>query len=247
MNISKCLSDWETFACLDAKWAILTRSSKKFGRWSKEEFFATGKKEIGDFIDRVKELGIEITFGAALDFGCGIGRLSRALAGHFAEVCGVDISKDMISTAREMHKGNGRIKLLNNPQADLACLQNNQFDLVYSFITLQHVPQSEVIRNYLREFIRVLKPGGLLYFQLPTIPDYSWLRSGLLRARGRVFNLMVQIGVSPQYCFSRLKLAPYMHMSFMPSCEIKGVFSQIATVLCIDNDNCTNTTFFVRK
>ena len=37
---------------------------------------------------------------SALDFGCGIGRLSQALAEHFDQVYGVDISPKMIELAR---------------------------------------------------------------------------------------------------------------------------------------------------
>ena len=40
----------------------------------------------------------------ALDFGCGAGRLSRALAAHFEHVVGVDVSASMIETARALNR-----------------------------------------------------------------------------------------------------------------------------------------------
>src|SRR5690606_28251822 len=40
-------------------------------------------------------------------------------------------------------------------------------DLVFSLITLQHIPP-KVSKGYLREFVRVVKPGGVIWFQLPT-------------------------------------------------------------------------------
>ena len=247
MRVQKCQSDWETFARLDAKWAILTRSEKKFNQWNDEDFFATGTQEIQEFLNQSKNLGIELVFSEALDFGCGMGRLTRGLAQHFDKVCGIDISQEMVSLARDIHKDNNRIEFIHNPQTDLSCLENNRFDLVYSMITLQHVPDRKTIRNYLLEFIRILKPGGLLYFQLPTVRDYRQLHSTLLRLRGWVFHLMVKLGVSPEFCFSRLRLAPYMHMSYIPSNEIKKLFSQEATILHVENDNQTNTSYFIEK
>jgi ubiquinone/menaquinone biosynthesis C-methylase UbiE len=52
------------------------------------------------------------------------------------------------------------------------------FDLVYTMIVLQHMPQT-FQREYVREFFRVLKPGGVAMFEMPDGPDYhhpnDWL------------------------------------------------------------------------
>ena len=101
----------------------------------------------------------------ALDFGCGVGRLTRALAAHFDRVTGVDISPAMIEHARE-HPSPG-LEYVVNEAADLRRFADAQFDFVYSSITLQHMPP-RFARNYIAEFLRVLKPGGILLFQLPS-------------------------------------------------------------------------------
>ena len=36
-----------------------------------------------------------------------------------------------------------------------------------SFITLQHIPP-DAVRSYLAEFVRILRPGGAMFFQLPS-------------------------------------------------------------------------------
>ncbi len=45
-----------------------------------------------------------MTFGKALDFGCGVGRLTQALADYFNEVAGVDVSPTMVNKALEYNK-----------------------------------------------------------------------------------------------------------------------------------------------
>jgi len=53
-----------------------------------------------------------------------------------------------------------------NAQNHLQAFPAACFDLVFSRITLQHLPRRHT-RTYLAEFIRVLGPKGLLVFQLP--------------------------------------------------------------------------------
>jgi SAM-dependent methyltransferase len=57
-----------------------------------------------------------------------------------------------------------------NPADDLRLFPDNSFDLVYSNIVLQHM-EPRYSESYIGEFIRVLKPGGMTYFQLPAEPD----------------------------------------------------------------------------
>ena len=59
-------------------------------------------------------------------------------------------------------------------------------DLVFSYIVLQHIPDPKISLGYIREFGRVLRPGGSAYFQVNTLP--SRLR-GRLRLRSRLGRL----------------------------------------------------------
>jgi len=105
----------------------------------------------------------------ALDFGCGIGRLTQALAGHFEQVYGVDIAPRMIELAREHNRQGSRCEYRWNPENHLRSFGDGSMDMIYSWITLQHMRPRHA-RAYIREFLRVLAPGGLLLFQYPSRP-----------------------------------------------------------------------------
>ena len=90
--------EWEDLACLDPLWGILSAPSKQFGKWDMVEFFASGNAEI-------EKLMMSCALsrgdnGKVLDFGCGVGRLSKALVPYFGQVYGVDISAEMVKLAR---------------------------------------------------------------------------------------------------------------------------------------------------
>jgi len=99
-----------------------------------------------------------------LDFGCGVGRLSQALATDFDEVDGVDISESMIQAANGYNKQGGRVRYHLNVSKGLELFPSNTFDFVFTLICLQHIPPNFQL-SYIGEFMRVLKKGGVAYFQ----------------------------------------------------------------------------------
>lgn len=157
---------WESLAQADPFWAICNDPERGQGRWSREEFFASGRHEIERVLDCVNSLGLAIDRHApALDFGCGVGRLTRALAAYFQECHGVDISPTMVRLAQEFNQDKPQCKFLVNERRDLNCIEREYFGFVYSSIVLQHIPARHS-RRYLREMVRVTKPGGVLVFQV---------------------------------------------------------------------------------
>lgn len=169
MKLWQVQRHWDELAKADPLWAVLTESEKQGKRWNVDEFFSTGLAEVGADMDRVRALAPGFTGRNALDFGCGAGRLTQALARHFERVTGVDISGRMVALARE-HNGNPRVDFVHNPRADLSRFPTGSFDFVYSRITLQHIAP-RYTRRYLGEFARVLAPGGILLAQVPaTVP-----------------------------------------------------------------------------
>jgi SAM-dependent methyltransferase len=143
-------------------WAVLTYRQE----WDEQEFFATGEDEIAEVLAYTESLGLDVGGGDALDFGCGLGRLTRALSDRFEQVVGIDISSAMVARAEELNGDRRGCRFVVNKHPDLRDFDSESFDFVYSNITLQHMPW-EAASGYLRDFVRVLRPHGVLVFQLP--------------------------------------------------------------------------------
>lgn len=143
-------------------WAILNQQ-----RWNSTEFFENGVSEAAEIRSYLESLGVPPARAKALDFGCGVGRVTQALCAHFDEVCGVDISPTMIRLARGYNRYGERCRYILNGEDSLSVFPDGSFDFVYSNITLQHI-EPRYTRNYLREFLRILRPSGVLLFQLPS-------------------------------------------------------------------------------
>lgn len=161
-KLSALKRDWESLAQTDALAAILTDESKSGGNWDVSQFMATGDAEIETVLQHLAAIGLQPDpGGAVLDFGCGVGRLTQALARRFQSCVGVDISEEMITQANALNRyGHCRYVVSATPQLPFA---DERFSFLYSNLVLQHVAQRFAV-NYLREFTRVLAPGGVLVF-----------------------------------------------------------------------------------
>jgi SAM-dependent methyltransferase len=79
----------------------------------------------------------------------------------------VDISASMLSAARRHDRHPDRCTYHLNTRSDLALFTDGSFTFAYSTLVLQHM-EPRYARSYIRELLRVLAPGGLLVFQLPS-------------------------------------------------------------------------------
>ena len=166
MELHELQENWDAFGKSDPLWAILADPTKMHGKWTRDEFFKTGEDEISVVMRHIGSLNIDIPRRRALDFGCGIGRLTQALCRHFEECCGVDIAPSMIMLANRHNRHGNKCRYYINESSDLRLFGDNSFDFVYSNITLQHM-RPEYSKSYIREFLRILSPGGLIVFQIP--------------------------------------------------------------------------------
>jgi ubiquinone/menaquinone biosynthesis C-methylase UbiE len=220
---------WDRLAETDPLWAVLTNPDRKGNRWPLDEFFANGRFTVAAEIAGVRQRYPALRHGPALDFGCGVGRLTQGLALHFDHVTGVDLSEKMLALARQHNQHGAKVRYLHNPHPDLRLLADNQFDFVYSIITLQHM-EPAYARRYIAEFVRVTAPGGAILFQVPSEqprekPDAGlrtlWLPTLYTRLRRRVLRRFRVWFVTE----------PLMEMHALPRAEVVTLLAQCGAEL----------------
>ena len=103
------------------------------------------------FADSVREVGL------ACDMGCGPGQVTRYLHERSAQVCGIDLSPEMVVRARRLNPG------INFEQGDMLALdvEDEAWAGIAAFYSIIHISRGDVVRA-LRELRRVLRPGGRL-------------------------------------------------------------------------------------
>jgi SAM-dependent methyltransferase len=170
MKLKDLQKHWDAFGRMNPMGAILTDNRLAVPwdcQWDAKTFFQTGVTEINRVMEYAATLPVSFARSRALDFGCGVGRLTQALGAHFSEIHGVDIAPSMIKTANQFNCYGDRCRYDINPAGDLRLFSDDHFDFIYSNIALQHI-EPRYSRIYIQEFIRVLIPGGLLVFQMPS-------------------------------------------------------------------------------
>ena len=164
--LERMRSDWNQRAGEDAYYFVA------FGRRGQDddEFFSTARDVVHGFEMELKRLRAR---DAALEIGCGPGRLMRPLAHYFGEIHGVDVSDEMVRLASERLAGVPNATVHHGDGRGLGMFPDEKFDFVYSYAVFQHIPSREVVFNYLREARRVLKTGGVLRCQLNGLPPHA--------------------------------------------------------------------------
>lgn len=224
-DIDEVSRTWTRLGDQDPMWAVLTDAEKAGGRWREEDFLATGVEEIATVLARLDEVGVVPDRGRALDFGCGAGRLSHGLAhAGFGDVLGLDISSTMLAAARQIVTDPAcRFQQVHG--TDLADVATDSVDLVYSCRVLQHMPPP-LAHGYVREFHRVVRPGGVVVFQMPTAPART--PAGLT------------LRVLPQPIAVRLRKGMEMHGT--PEREVRALVDSLgARMVTVDPDSSAGT------
>jgi SAM-dependent methyltransferase len=198
----KMREEWDRRALENARYYVATERTD----WSDEEYFESGRENVR------REILTDMTNICqakdpkqmkVLEIGCGSGRITRALSEVFGEVYAVDISGEMIRQAKQSLADRPNAHVLQNNGADLSVLGEIQVDFAFSYIVFQHIPSRDVIRNYVREVHRLLRPGGLFKFQvqgwcdMDTQTDDTWL--GVPFSDADAAAMAEECGFEPRY------------------------------------------------
>lgn len=169
-------AEWRKYGAEAPHWSVLTGDEFKPENIDEniEEFYATGRRHVEVMLNPLSRSHIPVDrFSRVMDFGCGLGRLTLAIAPIADEIIGVDISPPHIELAR-MRAGpgsNARFVSIDTVE-EIAGL--GSFELIISFIVLQHNPPP-VMAAILKRLLSCLARKGCILIQIPTYIDgYSF-------------------------------------------------------------------------
>lgn len=167
--------------------------------WDVESFFQSGEADYKRFVVPVlTELGFDPKGKSMLEVGCGVGRVTRTFARHFAQVFALDISEEMLQRAREYHPGYENIVWLHGDGANFKDVPSQSVDFAFCFLVLQHIPSKDLVLGYVREMLRVLKPRGIYLFEFNGLagPSMNW--------KGRLaWGMLDRLASSPEDSWRR--------------------------------------------
>lgn len=211
MRVPNGARDWERLGSLEPYFAVLTESRflrENITPESLAAFHATGEADVSRIaaLATVKS-GRPFHPQKALEFGCGVGRLTFPMAARAGKVTGVDAAPSLLEIARADASARGIQNVEFLPVEDLESLEPGTFDFIYSYIVFQHIPTAEG-ETYLGELLRLAAPDATvaLHFTLSRAggPVRRILRA--LRGRSRLINRLATL-------MRRDRNLPYMQMN----------------------------------
>lgn len=162
----------------DADWAMLGEGEPFYGVLSDprflranitpaalEEFWQTGRNEMHGYRQLIQAHFGDFSDASALDFGCGVGRLTRAMGEMCRQATGLDISPGMLVEARRHAPANVNY---------VSALGDETFDWLNSIIVFQHIPPQRGYR-LLDDLLARVNSGGALSLHVTLFKDESFL------------------------------------------------------------------------
>lgn len=154
---------------------------------------ARGEEELAALFGR---LGADPRGGLCVEVGCGPGRMTAALAARFDRVLALDVSPAMLARARAaVDAPNVEFLAVSGPRLD--GVPDARADALVCYLVLQHLPGRDAILGELREFARVLAPGGSAFVQLPVL-DRGPVPRVWRAARALAVPALARLGRDPE-------------------------------------------------
>ncbi|MFH1883926.1 MAG: class I SAM-dependent methyltransferase [Planctomycetota bacterium] len=123
--------------------------------------------------DAISHITTLAEFLMVLDFGAGTGNLTRHLLNLGTKVVAADVSLKGLISVKETFSKTGRLEIAELNGVDLSNFEDSSFDMVATYSVLHHVLD---YLGIVKEFVRVVKPGGVIYIDHESAPCF-WLES----------------------------------------------------------------------
>src|SRR5215208_3032048 len=144
-------STWNALARRNAMHFIATERED----WDTESFLKSGRETVHHLFG-MTGVSTEKQSGVVLDLGCGVGRLSFALADIFDKVIAIDVSEEMIKRANLLKEELNylNIDFYSSNGRDIDFIADSSCEFVLSYIVLQHIPNKKIVLRYIKEMAR---------------------------------------------------------------------------------------------
>lgn len=162
---------WRKLGAEDPYWGVLTEPryhAERLTPESLDEFFRSGELHLSEVLSTIRRARPGFQPARALDFGCGVGRVTAAMSRELEAVVGVDVSDGMLEEARKNIAARGR-----PDRVTLAHQAEGKFDFAHSYIVLQHMPAKAGLAA-MRAMVNNLNPGGVALLHFPFWRFVPW-------------------------------------------------------------------------
>ncbi len=182
--MSRTDRDWNVWAEKDPYFGVVTDGKFRAAKIedNRAEFMKSGDDYVANLIRVLNSHFGPLPQGRALDFGCGVGRLTLPMANRFDEVVGLDIAPAMLAEARTNAANLNIDNVEFHVSDDTLSNAQGKFDLVHTYIVLQHIPVAKGM-GIIRHLLDRVAPGGVasLHFSILRTEGFAhrvayWMR-----------------------------------------------------------------------
>jgi 2-polyprenyl-3-methyl-5-hydroxy-6-metoxy-1,4-benzoquinol methylase len=216
--------DWQRLGRIDPYFGVLSNDrfrSANIDTDAKREFFASGVAHVNKVLAVLETSYGFVPTGTALDFGCGVGRITKALAPHIDKVVGLNIAAGMLEEAKKEALSSGLTNIEYDFSRNNERLRPETYDLAHSYIVLQHIPP-RIGENIIRMLLVSIKIGGMgaIHF---TISDGKFRADTFVKEFVKTTLVLQNIG---NVLRSRPWNYPTMQMNRYSVCKVIQIFSE---------------------
>ena len=191
----------------------------------KNAFFRSGEEHIQDVLKVIaSQFGELKQKKSALDFGCGVGRLMIPLTKEFDKVVGVDVSPAMLAAAKKNCEERDIQNIDFILSDDQLSRVDSTYDLVHSYIVLQHIPLKRG-KQIIERLIQTVSPGGVGALHITFARQASFLRKGVnwVRKNCTPFHYLVNVAQKNPWNEPFLQMNNYNLNQIMQLLFSKGI------------------------
>jgi 2-polyprenyl-3-methyl-5-hydroxy-6-metoxy-1,4-benzoquinol methylase len=192
-------TDWKRYGDHDPYFGVLSDPrfrGKTLDGSLRQEFFASGKAHAENLLQVIGQTLHDCPRGEALDFGCGVGRLTQGLAQFFSKVVGLDVAPGMIAEARRNAEIDGVSNVEYHSSLDMTQFTPRRYDLVHSYIVLQHIPV-QIGEAIIKNLIEAVSEGGIGALHITILPAKGSNRIALRNwiKRNKLMRLLANLAM----------------------------------------------------